>query len=221
MSDPKRDFHISKLLSKILRHQAAKEGLKIDSDGYVNIDSLLATNKFKSFHTTKVDIERVCSNNEKKRFEISQNGLSIRAVQGHSIATINEQELYQEVVLDNLGILPNFHSLADTNEYFIIHGTTQSNYRAILSSGFIKKMKRTHVHFTFGSEIAADEVISGFKQSSTVLIFIDLVTLLQDPSFQGKVFLSKNKVVLVGEDIPVRYIHHHEERRPEQGRARE
>ncbi|XBW38080.1 hypothetical protein QEN19_003667 [Hanseniaspora menglaensis] len=209
MSDSKRNVHISKLLSKILRHQAVKEGLVIDSKGFIKIDSLLINNKFKSFHTTKEDITLVCETNEKKRFEISADGLSIRAVQGHSLKTINNDEIYEKVLLGNLKILPNFEKDLHKNCYLIIHGTTLQNYKLINETGLLKKMNRTHVHFTFESNLQGNKVISGFKNSSKVLIYINLIDILNDSKLEDKVFISKNKVILVSEDIPISFIHSH------------
>ncbi|KAL6927219.1 hypothetical protein ACO0SA_003511 [Hanseniaspora valbyensis] len=209
MSESKRDIHISKLLSKILRHQAAHEGLKIDSKGFVRIEELLGNNKFKSFHTNKEDLIRVCDNNNKKRFEISEDGQFIRAVQGHSLKTINSNEIYEQITLSNLHIVPNFNKLTNEKEYFIIHGTSFKNYNTIIETGYLKKMNRTHVHFTFENNIEEDKVISGFRNSSKILLYINLIDLLNDPNFKDKVFLSKNKVILVSEDIPTKFIHHH------------
>ena len=209
MSESKRDIHISKLLSKILRHQAAHEGLKIDSKGFVRIEELLGNNKFKSFRTNKEDLIRVCDNNNKKRFEISEDGQFIRAVQGHSLKTINSNEIYEQIILNNLHIVPNFNKITSEKEYFIIHGTSIKNYNTIIETGYLKKMNRTHVHFTFENNIEEDKVISGFRNSSKILIYINLIDLLNDPNFKDKVFLSKNKVILVSEDIPTKFIHHH------------
>lgn len=36
-----RDIAISKALSKILRHDAEKEGLKLDGEGYANVADLV------------------------------------------------------------------------------------------------------------------------------------------------------------------------------------
>ncbi|OBA25844.1 phosphotransferase KptA/Tpt1 [Hanseniaspora valbyensis NRRL Y-1626] len=209
MSESKRDIHISKLLSKILRHQAAHEGLKIDSKGFVRIEELLGNNKFKSFRTNKEDIIRVCDNNNKKRFEISEDGQFIRAVQGHSLKTIDSNEIYEQITLRDLHIVPNFNKITSEKEYFIIHGTSIKNYNTIIETGYLKKMNRTHVHFTFENNIQEDKVISGFRNSSKILIYINLIGLLNDPNFKDKVFLSKNKVILVSEDIPTKFIHHH------------
>lgn len=209
MSVSKRDIHISKLLSKILRHQAEKEQISIDSKGFAFIDDLLKNNKFKSFKTTKEDIRNICKTNDKKRFEISEDDLLIRAVQGHSLKTINENEIYEQVTLNNLHILPSFDDENFENTYFIIHGTTSNNYNMITETGYLKKMNRTHIHFTFENDLDKDKVISGFRKNSQILIYVNILDLLNNETFKDKVYISKNKVILVSEDIPTSLIHHH------------
>ncbi|CAI8507540.1 unnamed protein product [Hanseniaspora opuntiae] len=69
-TNQKRLTIISKLLSKILRHQAVNEGFTIDDDGYVSLDVLLKSNKFKSLKTTEEDIQNVLLNDKKSRFQM-------------------------------------------------------------------------------------------------------------------------------------------------------
>lgn len=75
---------LSKALSKVLRHQAGKYRIRIESDGFVDLAELIE----KFFMTnggkipTLLDIRSVVDDNEKKRFElIEDKGLwKIRAV---------------------------------------------------------------------------------------------------------------------------------------------
>ncbi len=76
---------MSKTLSMILRHQAVKMGLEITADGYVKIAELFKLDIMQKFSPTIEKLQDVVSDNDKKRFEISADGLSIRAVQGHTI----------------------------------------------------------------------------------------------------------------------------------------
>jgi len=74
---------LSKYLSFVLRHGAAKEGIAIQSDGFVKVADLLAKPKLKNQWKVGLDhIKVVVSDNDKKRFELSEvNGeLMIRAV---------------------------------------------------------------------------------------------------------------------------------------------
>lgn len=120
----------------------------------------------------------------------------IRANQGHSIA-IAEEELLEPLTI-NSPDLPNI----------VVHGTTKKAWPLILKTGGLKPMARTHVHFATGLPAGfkplsangdasnADEqppVISGMRNSSTVLIYIDLEKALKAGL---KFWKSANGVVL-------------------------
>ena len=203
-TNQKRLTIISKLLSKILRHQAVNEGFTIDDDGYVSLDELLKSNKFKSLKTTEEDIQNVLLNDKKSRFQMDSEMKKIRAVQGHSIQTLNADKILTKITNENINLLPNYKS----EQYFIIHGTSKQNYQNILESKYLKKMERTHVHFTF--EVPEDNtvVVSGFRNSSKILIFIEIHKLLMDDEFKDCIYLSNNNVILVSKDIPTNFIDH-------------
>ena len=84
---------LSKALSKILRHDAAKMGISIQSDGYCPLDQVLAN--IKGLKPTKYDVEQVVESNNKKRFEMimKENQTWIRAVQGHTMQTVKDEDL--------------------------------------------------------------------------------------------------------------------------------
>ena len=59
----------------------------------------------KRFNATMADVHNVVESNNKKRFELIENpevkGLwLIRAVQGHSISAVKDEELLEPLVLD-------------------------------------------------------------------------------------------------------------------------
>ncbi|GMM41140.1 tRNA 2'-phosphotransferase [Hanseniaspora uvarum] len=202
--ESKRRTIISKLLSKILRHQAVNEGYAIDEDGYIFMEELLKSNKFKSLKTTKQDIFDVVANDNKNRFELSVLKDKIRAVQGHSIKTLDANKILTKITAENLTLLPNYNE----KEYFIIHGTSTKNYNSILESQLLKKMDRTHVHFTFEVPDDNTTVVSGYRNSSKILIFIELHKLMEDDELKNCIYLSKNNVILVSKDIPTSFIDH-------------
>lgn len=91
---------LSKFLSYVLRHGAAKEGIEMGSDGYVKIDDLLAKPKLKNQWKTSIDhIKVVVNSNDKKRFELKKidGVMMIRAVQGHSIKTVKTEDLLEPI----------------------------------------------------------------------------------------------------------------------------
>ena len=71
----------SKFLSLILRHQPEKIGLKLDSNGWADMNELME--KSTKIKLTQELIEEVVTKNNKQRFIIKDG--KIRANQGHSI----------------------------------------------------------------------------------------------------------------------------------------
>jgi 2'-phosphotransferase len=178
----KRDIQISKALSYLLRHGAVKERLNIDSDGYVTLSEILQHNRIKTHKATVEDIQRIVDNNDKKRFDVrkreSDGSLLICATQGHSLKTITNNNL----------------QLLNDGEYpeYLIHGTTKKNLQLILGSGGLSKMNRNHIHFT--SKLISDEAsVSGLRNFSTVLIFLDVSKIQQNGI---KFYKSLNDVYL-------------------------
>jgi 2'-phosphotransferase len=131
-------------------------------------------------------------------FEIDENDPSnylIRANQGHSIK-VEEQGLLEPITLDS--------ELPST----VVHGTTHKAWPFILSTGGLKKMTRNHVHFASGlpagfqslegdgdgeTQANKEPVISGMRNSSGILIFIDLEKALKAGL---KFWKSANGVIL-------------------------
>lgn len=74
----------SKFLSYVLRHQPDAIGITLDLEGWTDIDALIVAvkNDGKPFDLDL--IQTVVATSDKKRFEISDDGFRIRAVQGHS-----------------------------------------------------------------------------------------------------------------------------------------
>ncbi|UZJ51735.1 hypothetical protein CBS101457_001055 [Exobasidium rhododendri] len=197
---------LSKALSYILRHGAAKEGLKIRPDGYILLSAVLARPKISKLKLengkspTQDDILQVVASNDKKRFEVSRDeddSLLIRAVQGHSISEITSLD-HRPLTLSNLSILSSDTS-EQANEQSslpegveILHGTNVQAWEMIRGSGGLSKMKRNHIHLAKGRP-GSDSVISGMRNSSSVIIHIDLIAALQDGI---PFFLASNGAVL-------------------------
>ncbi|KAF1985288.1 phosphotransferase KptA/Tpt1 [Aulographum hederae CBS 113979] len=105
----------------------------------------------------------------------------IRANQGHSLK-VDSSDLLKPITLEDPDNLPDM----------VVHGTTLAAWPSILKSGGLKRMTRNHVHFAAGlpagfttmedADSAEKEnekkrqpvVISGMRNSSSVLIFIDI-----------------------------------------------
>lgn len=94
--DTKQLNETSKFLSYVLRHEPHAIGLQLDSEGWADIESLIA-GAAKDGRTLDIAlIQAVVSSSDKKRFSISDDGLRIRAVQGHSTTNVSIQHVEKE-----------------------------------------------------------------------------------------------------------------------------
>ena len=142
MSD--RDRTTPKKLSKILRHDAVRHCLRMRTDGYVLVQDVLNLKPLRSLRVTTTDLERVVLNNRKQRFSIvvESGSLLIRAVQGHSLAFVQDAALMTK-------LLPSHSDLPEV----CVHGTYLVHVAAILRDGLMAGgtagvTRQRHVHFS-------------------------------------------------------------------------
>ncbi|TFK25104.1 phosphotransferase KptA/Tpt1, partial [Coprinopsis marcescibilis] len=189
------EVRVSKTLSWLLRHGAANEGLPIRKDGFIKVDDVLNHPKLKAVSLGLNGLQDIVKADSKQRYsliyEAEGEGASaavpadesnegtwwIKANQGHSIKTV-ELELKPIV------------TAADIPSGVAVHGTNGKAWNSISTQG-LSKMKRNHIHLAQG--IAGQNVLSGMRQGSQILIFIDVQKAL-DAGI--KFFLSDNGVVL-------------------------
>jgi putative RNA 2'-phosphotransferase len=77
---------LSKFLSFVLRHNPGTIGLGLDAQGCARIDELIKKAGAAGRKFRREDLLDVVATNDKKRFSLSEDGLRIRAAQGHSVA---------------------------------------------------------------------------------------------------------------------------------------
>ena len=124
----KETVKTSKFLSLILRHEPERVGIKLDSAGWVSVDELLEAVNRHGILLTLEELKEVVATNDKKRFAFSEDGLKIRASQGHSV----EVELkYQPEVPPK----------------FLYHGTPEKFVASIRATG-LNKGERHGVHLS-------------------------------------------------------------------------
>ncbi|XP_063701485.1 tRNA 2'-phosphotransferase 1 [Culicoides brevitarsis] len=167
-----RDTSISKALSFLLRHGALKAGLPMQSDGFVDVNSILGHPEMQRRGVQLVDLQRIVKNDQKKRFTMEGN--RIRANQGHSMKEVSDLELTK---LDKI-------------DFDVVHGTYFRYWEAIRSEG-LKKMQRNFIHFA--STAVFKDAVSGFRSDSEILIFVDTTKAMQDGI---EFYRSANGVVL-------------------------
>ena len=124
----------SKRLSYILRHAPQEAGLTLGVGGWVAVSDLLAGLSTKGWDITTEELAEVVATNDKKRFTLSDDGLHIRAAQGHSV-----------------DIKSDLDPLAPPE--FLYHGTATRFLDNILKEG-LKSMSRQHVHLSLDIETA-------------------------------------------------------------------
>jgi putative RNA 2'-phosphotransferase len=177
---------ISKFLSLILRHEPAKFGVELDSGGWTPIDVLIARVKVAghpNFDRTMLD--EVVATDNKKRFTISDDGLRIRAAQGHSV----------EIDLD----------LAPTKPPALLyHGTAIANIESIRDKGLLPG-KRQHVHLSFDRDTAINV---GARYGKPIVLSVDAARMFEDGI---QFFQAENGVWLIS-TVPVEYLDFDQER---------
>jgi putative RNA 2'-phosphotransferase len=145
--DDRARTSLSKFLSLVLRHRPEIIAVELDQGGWIAIDELLAACCAHGRAITRAMLDEVVEKNTKRRFAISDDGLSIRASQGHSV----EVELGCE---------------AQVPPEFLFHGTVASRIPSIRARG-LEKMKRHHVHLSPDVETA--RAVGGRKGRPVVL----------------------------------------------------
>ena len=177
----KKNIHLSKFLSLILRHKAKDFGLDIDHAGFIKLDDIINLPQSKKYNMNLSLIQEIVSNDEKGRFElVNRPPYYIRAVQGHSISEVTNEETMYKLNQKNIFDFPT-----------VVHGTQEKAWKLIEKSG-LNRMNRNAIHFSIGYN-DENHVKSGMRLNCEV--FIEINT--QMAFFNGfEFFLSKNKVIL-------------------------
>ena len=76
---------LSRFLSYVLRHAPDSIGMTLDPQGWVAVDELLAKAAAAGKKLTRESLAAIVAENDKQRFKFSDDGLRIRANQGHSV----------------------------------------------------------------------------------------------------------------------------------------
>ncbi|WP_191875128.1 RNA 2'-phosphotransferase [Streptomyces filipinensis] len=175
--DERRTVKVSKYLSKHLRHQPERIGLRLDPGGWVEIDTLIAAAAAHGFRFTREELDHVVATNDKQRFAIE--GTRIRASQGHSVEV-------------DLGLPPA------TPPAYLYHGTVARNLDAIRAGG-LRPMSRHDVHLSADRETAGRV---GARRGRPVVLTVDAGAMHRD----GHVFHVSANGVWLTKAVPPRYL---------------
>jgi putative RNA 2'-phosphotransferase len=174
-----RAVRISKFLSLVLRHQPEKIGLSLDQSGWASTRQLIEASRGRGFEFTLEELQNVVAGNDKKRFSLSEDGLWVRANQGHSIKV-------------ELGYAPT------APPEILYHGTAERFLTSIKQQGLMKG-KRRHVHLSADVDTATKV---GRRHGRPVVLRVKAGLMCQDSFI---FYLSANGVWLT-EHAPVQYL---------------
>lgn len=175
----KNDIKTGKFLSLILRHHPETIGIKLDKNGWADVEELINGIRKSEKKIDIIDLKRIVQNNDKKRYSFNEDFTKIRANQGHSINV--DVELKQ----------------CCPPEY-LYHGTAEKYINKISKEG-IKKQSRQFVHLS--NDIYTAEKV-GIRHGK-----VKVLKIMSDKMYNNgyKFYLSENNIWLT-EYIPTDYI---------------
>ncbi|NEA48137.1 RNA 2'-phosphotransferase [Streptomyces sp. SID10815] len=175
--DERRTVKVSKYLSRHLRHQPERIGLRLDEGGWVAIDTLIAAAAAHGFPFTRDELAHVVAANDKQRFAVD--GDRIRASQGHTVEV-------------DLGLPPA------VPPPYLYHGTVPRYVEPIRAEG-LRPMNRHDVHLSADRETAARV---GARRGRPVVLCVDAGAMHRD----GHVFQVSANGVWLTKAVPPRYL---------------
>lgn len=175
----KESVKISRFLSLVLRHQPDAIGIQLDAQGWVAIEDLLQACARHGRNLSRATLEEVVRSNDKQRFAISDDGLKIRASQGHSVAV----ELAYE---------------PRTPPPLLYHGTATRFLEAIKKQG-LSKGKRHHVHLSADAETATRV---GARHGKAAVLIVESLK-MQEAGFP---FYQSANGVWLTESVPPEFL---------------
>lgn len=171
--------HLSKFLSLVLRHNPGQIGITLDPGGWVAVETLLQAANRAGTPLTRAQLERVVSENDKQRFRFSEDGLRIRANQGHSVEV-------------ELGLAPQ------TPPAILYHGTATRFLAAIRQEG-LKPGSRQQVHLS--SDMATAQMV-GARHGKPVVLTVNSGQMAAD----GHCFYQADNGVWLTDRVPPVYL---------------
>ena len=180
MNSEKNLTATSKFLSLVLRHQPEVVGMQLDDEGWLDINQLIFNANERGKALSLELLHEVVATSDKKRFALSDDGLRIRANQGHSLANV-------DLKLDEA-----------KPPQTLYHGTVAAFLESIRATG-LQKRSRNHVHL---SSDAATATKVGSRRGKPIVLQVDATAMHQ----QGHLFyLSANGVWLV-DAVPTKFL---------------
>ena len=173
------DVSLGRFISLVLRHEPSAAGIKLDSEGWADVNALIKGVCATGRKLDRETLDRIVRENNKQRYSYNEDGTKIRANQGHSI----------DVHIDMKVEIP---------PAVLYHGTAADTIDKIKSGG-IKKMSRQYVHLSKDVDTA---VKVGKRHGKPAVLVIDTAKMSAD----GYVFRISDNGVWQSEDIPFSYV---------------
>lgn len=173
---------LSVFLSLILRHKPEEIGMKLNEEGFVNVEELLDNMCKHGKQINKQMLDEIVQTDNKQRYSYNDNETMVRANQGHSI----------KVNLNLVPIIPNKP---------LFHGTGESLVDSILKTG-LNKRKREYVHLSENIDTALNV---GSRKGIPIILEIDTEQMTKD----GLVFYQSKNNVWLTDHVPSKYIKVH------------
>jgi putative RNA 2'-phosphotransferase len=170
---------ISKSLSYVLRHRPDTMELTLQDGGWVVVDDLLSAFRRSGKELSLELLQQVVGENDKQRFEFSDDGMRIRASQGHSTEV-------------DLGYEPC--SPPDV----LYHGTATRSLESIFEQGLVKG-QRHHVHLSTNKQTMLQV---GMRHGKPVVLAIDAARMHAD----GHEFFVTGNNVWLSDHVPSQYL---------------
>lgn len=173
------NYHLSKMLSFILRHNPQSIDLQLDKNGWADVSELLQKMALHGKQSSLEQLKDMVANNDKKRFAFSEDFSKIRASQGHSI--------HIDLAL-----------VATQPPDLLFHGTAEKNLLSIKGKGLLKG-KRQHVHLSIDQETATKV---GKRHGKPIVLKINTLQMAKD----GILFYLSDNNVWLTDFVEVKYI---------------
>ena len=172
-------MRLSKFLSRVLRHHPELIDLKLDAEGWANVDELCAKVTAAGYPCTRALLEQMMAESNKPRYAFSPDGRRLRANYGHSLSVTVARE-------------------PQTPPDILYHGTALRFLDSIRAHGLLRK-KRQHVHLSPNEETARRV---GMRHGSPVIFQVDTARMHAD----GLVFWQADNGVWLTDAVAPTYL---------------
>lgn len=174
------DKAVSRFLSRVLRHKPELIGIVLDEQGYTDIETLIKNAREFGKYFNHTQLLSVVANNDKQRFQLSDDGTKIRAVQGHSHPSVKRH--YEPQIPPSV----------------LYHGTAIKSLDGIKQHGLTAQSCH-YVHLSADGDTAKKV---GSRHGQAVVLVINTTQMHAD----GHVFYRAENGVWLTKSVAVGYI---------------